>query len=406
MNIWDPKRIRAEFPIFQHHPDLIYLDNAATTQKPRSVLDAERDFYERNYANVHRGIYPLAARATQLYEASRQKVAQFINAPKAEDIVFTRGSTEGLNLIAQSFLGPILQAGDEILVSGLEHHSNLLPWQAICQSRGAHLRIIPFFEDGTLDLQFLQDNLGPKTKLLAFSHISNSLGTVNPVTEMLAMAKAQGVPVVLDAAQSVATYPIDVQAWDLDFLVFSAHKMYGPSGIGVLYGKSKHLKKMPPYQLGGEMIRDVTYENSLYAAAPKRFEAGTPNAAGAIGLAAAIDFLQNLDQKAILEQQKDLLNHATQALMGIPGLEIYGRAPEKSGIISFTLEDIHPHDLATLLGEKEICVRAGQHCAQPVMDFYDIPGTLRISLAMYNTEFEIDELVKGIAHARQKLSAI
>ncbi len=406
MNIWDPKRIRAEFPIFQHHPDLIYLDNAATTQKPRSVLDAERDFYERNYANVHRGIYPLAARATQLYEASRQKVAEFINAPKIEDIVFTRGSTEGINLIAQSFLGPTLQAGDDILVSGLEHHSNLLPWQAICQSRGAHLHIIPFFEDGTLDLQYLDKNLGSKTKLLALSHISNSLGTVNPVAEILTMAKAKGVPVVLDAAQSIATHSIDVQAWDLDFLVFSAHKMYGPSGIGVLYGKSEHLKKMPPYQLGGEMIRDVTYEKSLYAAPPKRFEAGTPNAAGAIGLAAAIDFLQKLDRKAIFEQQKILLNYATQALMDIPGLEIYGQAPEKSGIISFALEGIHPHDSATLLGEKEICIRAGQHCTQPVMDFYDIPGTLRVSFAMYNHEAEIDELIQGIAFAKQKLGAI
>jgi cysteine desulfurase/selenocysteine lyase len=406
MNIWDPKIIRAEFPIFQHYPALIYLDNAATTQKPCSVLDAERDFYERNNANVHRGIYPLAARATQLYEQSRQKVAQFINAPQTEEIIFTRGSTEGLNLIAQSFLGSILQAGDEIMVSGLEHHSNLLPWQNSCQSKGAHLRIIPFFEDGTLDLQFIQENLGPKTRLLALSHISNSLGTIHPIAEITKLAKEKGIPILLDAAQSVATHPIDLQAWDLDFLVFSAHKMYGPSGIGVLYGKSEHLKKMPPYQLGGEMIHDVTYQRSLYAAPPKRFEAGTPNAAGAIGLGAAIDYLENFDRKAILEHQKALLNYATQALLEIPGLKIYGQAPEKSGIISFALEDIHPHDLATLLGEKEICVRAGQHCTQPVMDFYDIPGTLRISLGMYNHEAEIDALVQGIVLARQKLSMI
>jgi cysteine desulfurase / selenocysteine lyase len=406
MNIWDAKRIRAEFPIFQHHPDLIYLDNAATTQKPRSVLDAERDFYERNYANVHRGIYPLAARATQLYEQSRQKVAQFINVSQAENIVFTRGSTEGLNLVAQSFLGPKLNPGDEVLVSGLEHHSNLLPWQNICRVKGAILKIIPFFEDGTLDLQFLQENLGHKTKLLAFSHISNSLGTVHPVAEMASLAKEKGIPVLLDAAQSVATHRIDVQTWDLDFLVFSGHKMYGPSGIGVLYGKSEHLKKMPPYQLGGEMIRDVTYENSLYAAPPKRFEAGTPNAAGAIGLGAAIDFLQKLDLEAVLVHQKKLLDYATKVLLEIPGMKIFGQAREKSGIISFTLDDLHPHDLATLMGEKEICVRAGQHCTQPVMDFYDIPGTLRISLAMYNHEAEIDALVQGINFAKQKLGAI
>lgn len=395
--MFSPQQIRQSFPVFQHFPDLVYLDSASTTQKPQVVIEAERDYYEQHNANVHRGIYRLAAEATALYEGSRERCARFIHAPQAKQVIFTSGSTDGINLVAQCFALPRLEPRDQVLISAMEHHSNLIPWQQVCLAKKAELKVIPFNIKGELDLQALKDLLNPKVKILALTHISNTLGTINPIAEIIALAHAQGVPVLVDAAQSISSHTIDVQALDVDFLVFSGHKIFGPTGTGVLYGKEKWLKEMPPYRFGGEMIRDVTFEKTTFAPIPHKFEAGTPNIAGVATLTTALDFVESLGQKNIAEHLQTLLAAGMEKLSNIPGIHFYGEAAQKSGIISFTIDGIHPHDLATILGQQDICIRAGHHCTQPIMDFYDIPGTVRASFSVYNTLEDLDKLKQGLA---------
>lgn len=397
--MFNPQALRQEFPVFSHYPNLVYLDNASTTQKPQAVLDAERNFYEQHNANVHRGIYRLAAEATERYEACRERCAHFLHAPKSKQIIFTSGTTDGINLVAQCFAGARLETGDQVLISGMEHHSNLIPWQQLCLAKKTELKVVPFTPQGELDLQALRDLLNPKVKLLALTHISNTLGTINPVEEIITLAHAQGVPVLIDAAQSITSHLIDVQALDVDFLVFSGHKMFGPTGTGVLYGKEEWLKSMPPYRFGGEMIRDVTFARTTFAPIPHKFEAGTPNIAGVVTLATAIDFVEKLGQNNIATHLQNLLEIGVKKLQNIPGLEFYGQAVNKSGIISFLIDGIHPHDLATVLGQQDICIRAGHHCTQPIMDFYDIPGTVRASFSVYNTIEDLEKLRQGIFRA-------
>ncbi|MEM1319668.1 MAG: cysteine desulfurase [Bacteroidota bacterium] len=388
--------IKHQFPLFQQHPQLVYLDSAATTQKPQSVIDALQQYYLHENANIHRGLYHLAAKATEKYEGARQKVQQFLHAPKAADIVFTRGATEAINLVAQSFAAPRLQAGDNILITAMEHHANLLPWQMLCKQKGAELRVLPMDRQGQLQLEYLDKLLDERTRLFAFVHISNTLGTINPIRELIDSAHRRGVPVLVDGAQSAAHYELDVQELDCDFLVCSGHKLYGPTGIGVLYGKTAHLKSMPPYQYGGDMIRSVSFGESSFARPPQRFEAGTPNIAGAIGLGAAIDFLQQLDHKAVRTHFQQLLHYAREQLSLIRGLQFIGTAAQQTAIVSFTIKDIHPHDIATVLGEAGIAVRAGHHCTQPIMDFLNIPGTIRASLSIYNSKEDIDRLTTAL----------
>lgn len=397
--MFNPQALRQEFPVFSHYPDLVYLDNASTTQKPITVLDAERNFYEQHNANVHRGIYRLAAEATERYEACRERCAHFLNAPQPKQVIFTSGTTDGINLVAQCFAWPRLESGDQLLISGMEHHSNLIPWQQVGLAKKAELKVIPFTARGELDLQALRDLLNPRVKLLALTHISNTLGTINPVEEIIALAHAQGVPVLIDAAQSITSHLIDVQALDVDFLVFSGHKMFGPTGTGVLYGKEEWLKSMPPYRFGGEMIRDVTFAKTTFAPLPHKFEAGTPNIAGVAALAAAIDFVEKLGQNNVAAHLQHLLDTGMKKLQTVPGLKFYGQAGNKSGIISFLVEGIHPHDLATVLGQRDICIRAGHHCTQPIMDFYDIPGTVRASFSVYNTVEDLEQLASGLRRA-------
>lgn len=402
--MFSPQQIRQSFPVFQHFPNLVYLDNASTTQKPQVVIEAEREYYEQHNANVHRGIYRLAAEATALYEGSRERCARFLNAPQAKQVIFTSGTTDGINLVAQCFALPRLEPGDQVLISAMEHHSNLIPWQQVCLAKKAELKVIPFNHKGELDLQTLQDLLNPKVKILALTHISNTLGTLNPIAEIIATAHAQGVPVLVDAAQSISSHQIDVQALDVDFLVFSGHKIFGPTGTGVLYGKEKWLKEMPPYRFGGEMIRDVTFSKTTFAPIPHKFEAGTPNIAGVATLATALDFVDSLGQKNIAAHLQTLLEVGMEKLSSIPGIHFYGEAAQKSGIISFTIDGIHPHDLATILGQQDICIRAGHHCTQPIMDFYNIPGTVRASFSVYNTLEDVNTLAEGVRNVLKVLS--
>ncbi|MCC6462677.1 MAG: cysteine desulfurase [Saprospiraceae bacterium] len=389
--------IRRAFPIFRHHPGLVYLDSAATTQKPQPVIDAERHFYEWQNANVHRGIYPLAAAATHAFEGAREKVRAFLNARDSREIIFTSGTTAGINLVAQCFAAGRLAPGEAILITAMEHHSNLIPWQQLCLQKKARLLVAGLLPDGALDLENLALQLRENpVRMLAITHISNTLGTVNPIAEIIALAHRHGVPVLVDAAQSAASMPLDVQALDADFLVFSSHKVFGPTGVGVLYGKAAWLDQMPPYQFGGEMIRDVAFERTVFAAAPQKFEAGTPNIAGVAALGAALDFVGSLDRNALATQARALLQYASEELMRIPGLRIIGQAPGKAGILSFVLEGIHPHDIATILGEQDICIRAGHHCTQPLMELLDLPGTARASLSIYSTEAEVARLAEAI----------
>ncbi|WP_353481813.1 cysteine desulfurase [Haliscomenobacter sp.] len=394
--MFNPVEVQKQFPIFTHYPDLVYLDNAATTQKPYIVLALEQEYYERHNANVHRGIYRLAAESTALYEGSRERCGRFLNAPNARQIIFTSGTTDGINLVAQCFAMPRLEAGDQLLISGMEHHSNLIPWQQACLAKKAELKVIPFHENGELDVQQIKEMLNPKVKLLAITHISNTLGTINPIAEIIALAHAAGIPVLVDAAQSAASHKLDVQALDVDFLVFSGHKVFGPTGTGVLYGKEKWLNEMPPYRFGGEMIRDVTFEKTIFAPIPQKFEAGTPNIAGVATLSSALDFVEELGQDNIAAHLQILLAQGEKRLANIPGIQFYGQAAHKSGIISFTLAGVHPHDLATILGQKDICIRAGHHCTQPIMDFYEIPGTARASFSVYNTVEDVIKLELGL----------
>jgi cysteine desulfurase / selenocysteine lyase len=393
------KDIKKEFPIFTNHPDLVYLDSAATTQKPREVIEAERFFYENQNANVHRGIYGLAVEATNTYENTRKKVKNFLNAAHEREIIFTSGTTEGVNLVAQSYALDRVNVGDNIIISAMEHHSNLIPWQQVCLKKGAELRVIPMNTEGVLDWDVFKSFLDNNTKLVAVTHISNTLGTINPIEEIIEIAHQNGTPVFIDAAQSITTQVIDVQQLKADFVAFSGHKLFGPTGVGILYGREELLNQMSPYKYGGEMIRDVTFEKTIFAGLPQKFEAGTPNIAGVAALGTAIDFVEKLGRDNISKHIKLLLEEATEKLLGINGVKIYGTAPQKTGILSFILRGIHPHDMATILGEKNIAIRAGHHCTQPIMDFFEIPGTARASFSIYNDVEDIDILVEGIQTA-------
>ena len=395
------KNIKFHFPIFSHHPDLVYLDNAATTQKPKAVIDAISNFYEKENANIHRGIYPLAVSASQKYEAVRGKVAEFLNAESSNEIVYTSGTTASVNLVAHSFLRPRLEEGDEVIISTMEHHANLIPWQMACKNAGAHLRVIPMNQLGELDLAEFKNMLSSKVKMVAVTHISNSLGTINPIEEMIDLAHQNDIPVLVDGAQSVAHYPIDLQALDADFFTFSGHKLFGPTGIGILYGKKQYLNEMQPYQFGGDMIKNVTFEETIFADAPQRFEAGTTNIAGVIGLGAAIDFVNELDRNEVVIFLKKMENDLVSKLLEINGLSVVGQAKNKSAIVSFSMKNIHPHDIATFLGAENIAVRAGHHCTQPVMDFFQIPATTRASFSIYNQAEEVDFFIEKIKEIKQ-----
>ena len=383
-----------------HGRRLAYLDNGATTQKPTAVIEAEARFYRESNANIHRGVHWLSQHATELYDDARATVQRFIGAARADEIIFTRGTTEAINLVANTWGRKQLTAGDEILITTLEHHSNIVPWQMLCEQTGAVLKVAPVNEIGEVELAGFDALLSPRTRLVAITHISNALGSINPVAEMVAHAHAVGAVVLVDGAQAVAHQAVDVQALGCDFYAFSGHKLYGPTGIGVLYGRAELLAAMPPWQGGGDMIRTVSFERSTYAEAPQRFEAGTPNIAGAVALAAAIDYVQALGMKRIVAHEHALLEHATAALSAIPGLRMVGTAANKAGILSFMIEHIHPHDLGTILDSEGVAIRAGHHCAMPLMTRFGIPGTARASLAIYNDETDIAALVTAIEKAQ------
>ncbi|MBN2371116.1 MAG: cysteine desulfurase [Vicinamibacteria bacterium] len=396
---YDFEAVRQDFPILRqivHGRPLVYLDNAATAQKPRCVIEAERRLYEEYYANIHRGVHDLSMKCTEAYDAAREKVRRRLNAAQAEEIVFVRGATEAVNLVAGSYGRSRVGQDDEILISALEHHSNIVPWQMLCEEKGARLRVIPMFETGELDLDALDALLGPRTRLLAITHVSNALGTVIPVREIVARAHARNVPVLVDGAQAVPHAMIDVRDIGCDFYVFSGHKAYGPSGIGALYGRRELLEAMPPYQGGGNMILSVTFEKTIYNEVPYRFEAGTPNIAGAIALGAALDYVESLGLDRIIRHEDDLMSYATDSLSSVPDLRIVGTAREKIGVISFVLEDIHPHDIGTILDHEGVAIRSGHHCAQPVMQRLGLTATARASFGLYNTREDVDALVGGI----------
>jgi len=402
----DVQRVRKDFPILSrtvHGKPLVYLDNAATTQKPRVVIDAEREVYERYYANIHRGVHLLSVESTEAYDRVRDKVRDLLHAKETREIIFVRGTTEAINLVASSFGRARVGRGDEVVISAMEHHSNIVPWQMLCEDKAARLRVAPMNERGELRLDELSRLLSEKTKLLAVAHLSNALGTLNPIAEIVRMAHAKGIPVLVDGAQAVPRLPVDVQALDCDFYAFSGHKMYGPSGAGVLYGKAALLEAMPPYQGGGDMISSVTFEKTTYNVLPYKFEAGTPNIAGVIGMGAAIDYVQKIGIPAIERHEARLLADATQRVSAIPGVRLIGTAAEKGGVLSFTIEGVHPHDIGTVLDRSGIAVRTGHHCAQPVMDFFKVPATARASFGVYNTHEEVDALVSGIHEVKRML---
>ena len=393
------EKIRADFPILNEkirNKPLVYLDNAASCQKPQAVIDSLVHLYSHDYANVHRGVHTLSVRSTDLFEAAREKVKSFINAQSEKEIIFVRGTTDAINLIAQTYGKANIHAGDEIIITAMEHHSNIVPWQMLCEEKGAILKVAPMNLAGELLMPEFEALLNAKTKLVTVVHMSNALGTINPVEKIIELAHAQNIPVLLDGAQAIPHMPVDVQALDCDFYVFSGHKLYAPTGVGVLYGKQALLEAMPPYQGGGDMIRTVTFEKSTYAGLPHKFEAGTPSIAEVIGLGAAIDYLNSIGMEAIAAHEFELLTYATKQALQIDGLKIIGEAKEKGGILSFTLHKIHPHDIGTMLDSLGIAIRAGHHCAMPVMDFYKVPATARASFAMYNTKAEIDVLMLGI----------
>ncbi len=399
-------KVREDFPILGkevYGKRWVYTDNAATTQKPVQVLRAMDDYYRQYNSNVHRGVHLVSQQATEAYEAARAVVAQFINAAHEHEVIFTRGTTEGINLVAASFGRKFLQKGDAILISAMEHHSNIVPWQMICEERGAVLKVIPMNDKGELIMEALPSLLDESVKLVAVTAVSNSLGTVNPIEEILAEAHKHGIPVLLDMAQAVQHRPVDVQALDVDFIAFSGHKLYGPTGIGVLYGKEKWLQQMPPYQGGGDMIRTVTFEKTVYNDLPYKFEAGTPDMSGAVGLAAAIKYIQGLGWEGIQQAEHQLLQYGVGQLAAIPGLRLVGEASHRAGAISFLIGDIHPFDVGELLDKQGIAVRTGHHCTQPVMDFFKIPGTVRASFSFYNTREEIDILAEGVRKAASML---
>jgi cysteine desulfurase/selenocysteine lyase len=400
----DVARLRRDFPILAtrvHGRPLVYLDNAATAQKPQTVIDITSRYYSALNANIHRGIHFLSEEATRAFEDSRRKVRDFLNADATHEIIFVRSATEAINLVAQSYARPHLSPGDEVLISAMEHHSNIVPWQMVCEQTGAKLRVVPINDDG----EFLVDEyaalLGPRTRLVAIAHVSNALGTINPVKDIVALAHRTGVPVLLDGAQAVPHLRVDVRDLDCDFYAFSAHKLYGPTGIGVLYGKAALLEAMPPYQGGGSMISLVTFEKTHYASLPCKFEAGTPDIAGGVALGAAIDYVESVGLEAIAAHEHALLAHATGALTAIDGLEIIGTAPHKAAVVSFVLAGVHPHDIGTILDREGIAIRAGHHCAMPVMQRFGVPATARASFALYNTHEEVDALARALHKVKE-----
>jgi len=396
------EKIRQDFPVLQqkvHGKPLVYFDNAATTQKPQVVVDTIAHYYLTENSNVHRGVHFLSDAATQAYETARSRVRQFLNAAHDREIIFTRGTTEGINLVAASYGRSRIKAGDEILISAMEHHSNIVPWQMLCEEKGATLLVIPINDAGELQLEEYERLLSDRTKLVAITYVSNALGTVNPVRRIVAMAHRRGIPVLVDGAQATPHLPVDVQDLDCDFYAFSGHKVFGPTGIGILYGKTDLLEAMPPYQGGGEMISAVTFEKTIYNSLPHKFEAGTPHIAGVVGLAAAIEYVERIGLNQIAAYENELLAYGSDLLSAIPGLTIIGTAKEKAGVLSFVLRDIHAHDVGTILDHEGIAIRAGHHCAMPVMKRFGVPATARASLAFYNTREELEALAKGIQKA-------
>ena len=396
---FDVARIREDFPVLDQMVNgkpLVYLDNAATTQKPQAVIDALVRYYSADNSNVHRGVHTLSQRATEDYDSGRSKARQFLNAASDEEIIFVKGTTDGINLVAHSYARQHLGEGDEIIISTMEHHSNIIPWQVLCQEKGAHLRVIPISDAGELLMDEYESLLSSRTKLVAITHVSNVLGTVNPIKQIVEMAHSQGVPVLVDGAQATPHMPVDVQKLGCDFYVFSGHKIYGPTGIGVLYGKAELLEAMPPYQLGSDMIKSVTFERTVYNDLPYKFEAGTPNIAGVIGMGAAIDYLTEIGMDRIDNYEHGLLEYGTECLSGIDGVKIVGNAPGKASVLSFVMDCAHPHDIGTILDTEGVAIRTGHHCAQPLMNRYGVPATARASLSFYNTRDEVDLLVKAI----------
>jgi cysteine desulfurase/selenocysteine lyase len=399
MTTWDVEKIRKDFPVLSQTVNgkpLVYLDNSASSQVPQLVIDRGAKYLAEEHSNVHRGVHYLSQHATTAYEGAREKVKRFINAREAKECIFVRGTTEGVNLVAFSYGHKFIGEGDEIIISQMEHHSNIIPWQMVAEERGAKIRVIPMNERGELIIDEYENLLNERTKIVAVAHVSNSLGTINPIKEMTATAHKFGVPVCIDAAQSVPHFPVDVQDLDVDFYAFSGHKMFAPTGSGVLYGKKEWLEKMPPYQTGGGMIRTVSFEKTTFAGLPDKFEAGTPSIAPAIGLGAAVDYLNSIDFEAAAKYEHELLEYATERLSDIPGVKIIGTAANKASVLSFTIERIHPHDIGTILDQSGIAVRAGHHCAQPVMQFFDIPATARASFAFYNTREEVDKMADAV----------
>ncbi|MCD4749687.1 MAG: cysteine desulfurase [Thermoanaerobaculales bacterium] len=401
---FDVEAIRADFPALHqqvHGHPLVYLDNAATTQKPRTVIDAVRGFYENDCSNVHRGVHALSQRATVAYESSRTVIKNHVGARDSREIVFTRSTTESINLVAHSFVRPRLKEGDEVLITTMEHHSNIVPWQLLCQQTGAKLRVVPISDEGEIIMEEYAKLLNDRTRIVGVVHISNALGTVNPVKDMIQLAHEQGIPVLVDGAQALPHLPVDVQDLDCDFYAFSAHKVYGPTGIGALYGKRAHLLEMTPYQSGGDMILSVTFDETHFNEPPHLFEAGTPNIEGALGFAKALEYLQSVGIEATQAHEKHLLDQATEAVLEVPGIRLVGRARQRAGALSFVMEGIHPHDIGTILDQEGVAVRAGHHCAQPVMQRYKLSATVRASFALYNRSDEIEALVKGLHTVRE-----
>ena len=399
-------QIRADFPVLHQQVNkapLIYFDNAATTQKPKAVIDALSAYYEQDNANIHRGIHTLAERATTAYELTRKKLSSFLNSPSTDQIIFTSGTTAGINLVAQTFGRANVGKGDQIIVSNLEHHSNIVPWQMIAAEKGAEIKVIPVSDAGVLDIEAFKALLNPKVKLVAVNHVSNAIGTINPIVEIISLAHKVGAKVLIDGAQSVAHLAVDVQSLDMDFFVFSAHKLFGPTGVGVLYGKRELLESMPPYQGGGEMIKEVSFAGTTYNELPYKFEAGTPNIADVIAFGAALDYVQAIPADALAAQEEALLAYATEKLQAIPGLRIVGTAPEKIAVISFVIDGVHPQDIGVLLDKFGIAIRTGHHCAQPLMQRYELVGTCRASFSFYNTFEEIDRFVLCLEKTLQML---
>lgn len=399
MRKYDLEKIRKDFPVLSrkvHGKPLVYLDNAASSQKPQVVIDAISNLYEKDFSNIHRGVHFLSEQSTNLYESAREQVQKFLNAEFTEEIVYVRGATEGINLVASSYGRANIKEGDEILISAMEHHSNIVPWQILCQQTGAVLKVIPMTDAGELIMEEYENLLNDRTKLVGVCHVSNALGTVNPVKEIIDLAHRRGVPVLVDGAQAVPHTSVDVQELDCDFYVFSGHKVYGPTGIGVLYGKKELLEAMPPYQGGGDMILSVSFEKTVYNTLPYKFEAGTPNISGAVGLGAALKYVEEVGINLIARHEANLLTYGSEILKEIPGLRMIGTAKEKAGVLSFVLDTVHPHDIGTILDREGIAIRTGHHCAQPVMQRLGIPATARASLGMYNTTGELDKLAIGI----------